>query len=108
MYQYILGMYWYEHFRTVSSRASGFQMFSTQLFCFKLQVYHLLVTLAVTVYLPNVRIGTIWQYSCTLGFKLHFKLVVFLGIRTGPDVMKTVISLIPYIQVYIYHAACLV
>ncbi len=26
MYQYILGMYWYEHFRRVSSRVSGFQM----------------------------------------------------------------------------------
>ncbi len=25
-YQYILGMYWYEHFRRVSSRVSGFQM----------------------------------------------------------------------------------
>jgi hypothetical protein len=26
MYRYILGMYWYEHFRRVSSRVSGFQM----------------------------------------------------------------------------------
>ncbi len=26
MYQYILGMYWYEHLRRVSSRVSGFQM----------------------------------------------------------------------------------
>jgi hypothetical protein len=26
MYKYILGMYWYEHFRRVSSRVSGFQM----------------------------------------------------------------------------------
>ncbi len=26
MYQYILSMYWYEHFRRVSSRVSGFQM----------------------------------------------------------------------------------
>jgi hypothetical protein len=26
MYQCILGMYWYEHFRRVSSRVSGFQM----------------------------------------------------------------------------------
>ncbi len=26
IYQYILGMYWYEHFRRVSSRVSGFQM----------------------------------------------------------------------------------
>jgi hypothetical protein len=26
MYQYILGMYWYEHFRRVSSMVSGFQM----------------------------------------------------------------------------------
>ncbi len=26
MYQNILGMYWYEHFRRVSSRVSGFQM----------------------------------------------------------------------------------
>ncbi len=26
MYQYILGMYWYDHFRRVSSRVSGFQM----------------------------------------------------------------------------------
>jgi hypothetical protein len=24
-----------------------------------------------------------WQYSCTLGFQSHFKLVMFLGIRTG-------------------------
>ncbi len=26
MYQYILCMYWYQHFRRVSSRVSGFQM----------------------------------------------------------------------------------
>ncbi len=26
MYQYILRMYWYKHFRRVSSRVSGFQM----------------------------------------------------------------------------------
>jgi hypothetical protein len=26
IYQHILGMYWYEHFRGVSSRVSGFQM----------------------------------------------------------------------------------
>ena len=29
--------------------------------------------------LPN---ASIWHYICTLGFKKHFKLVVFLGIRT--------------------------
>ncbi len=28
MYQYILSTYWYEHFRGVSSRVSGFQMHS--------------------------------------------------------------------------------
>ena len=26
IYQYVLGMYWYEHFWGVSSRVSGFQM----------------------------------------------------------------------------------
>jgi hypothetical protein len=41
------------------------------LFC--LQVYHLQCTCQCED----------WQYSCTLGFKSHFKLVVFLGIRTG-------------------------
>ncbi len=29
--------------------------------------------------LPN---ASIWHYICTLGFKTHFKLVMFLGIRT--------------------------
>ncbi len=29
--------------------------------------------------LPN---ASIWHYICTLDFKMHFKLVVFLGIRT--------------------------
>ena len=33
MYKYILGMYWYEHFRRVSSRVSGFQMgFQTRMY----------------------------------------------------------------------------
>jgi hypothetical protein len=36
MYQYILSMYWYEHFRGFSSRVSGFQMLCLLLACLQL------------------------------------------------------------------------